>query len=539
MGLRNEHVEAADRLAAGRGRLAQQARRPRVVDEVVHQPAAQRVGGDRRLLRVGMHAHRRAVHQQIPAAGLGRPRARLRRDDHRHLLGAPAIARVHADLGAARREGNRDGPCRPAGAQNRHAQAGHEQAPCLQRSEKPAGVRVPTERAAVDDSDGVDRADTSRHGIRLVDALEQRDLERNRHARALQADRVRKRHEVVGVGRLQRQVDGVEPGGPKRRVVHRRRHRVRHRRADDSVHVGRFGHRAESILLEHFRDAQLADARDGAGISPARFEPSGEHTRGQPRFTHRDEHHLSLLALRRAQIEQGQAIAEAVCRRGDLDDLRPRGPHRARGLAEVARHRAVVVHRQHDPTPADPRDQIVEMRVPFDVHVLGAEGQRLAKQPPALFLRSPELTAFPRRTAGDDDRPAAARERAGDARILDRIETQLDQIGVSHQVPLAAEVRRRRGRHGYAETRPRHVSITDQKKSLFNRGGLKRLELSSRGGRSGQGGCLFRCAPIPPGRRRRAAGGTGRRREEDVPHHRNLRTISKGPSRVKRLAISP
>ena len=47
-----------------------------------------------------------------------------------------------------------------------------------------------------------------------------------------------KRHEIVGAGGGKRQIDRVEPRRRERGVVHRRRHRVRDRRADEAVDVG-------------------------------------------------------------------------------------------------------------------------------------------------------------------------------------------------------------------------------------------------------------------------------------------------------------
>src|SRR6185436_14900172 len=82
------------------------------------------------------------------------------------------------------------------------------------------------------------------------------------------------------------------------------------------------------------------------------------------------------------------------------------------------------------------------------------------------------------------------------------------------------------------EVSSRHfVASLRQKKSPFNRYRLKRLAMSSRGGRSGQGGCLFNRAPIPPRRRRDAGGGTGRRVEEGSTNHRK-RDDTKGSAPV-------
>ncbi len=71
--LRDEHLEAADRVGAGRARLAQEPRFQRVVDQVVHQRALQMRAIERRLVDVRPGADRRGVDQQIPS-GRRRPR---------------------------------------------------------------------------------------------------------------------------------------------------------------------------------------------------------------------------------------------------------------------------------------------------------------------------------------------------------------------------------------------------------------------------------------------------------------------------------
>src|SRR5207245_3691966 len=59
--LRDEHLQAADRLASRGRRLAQQTRGRRVVDEVVDVAPRELVRRHRRLVDTGVHADRRAV----------------------------------------------------------------------------------------------------------------------------------------------------------------------------------------------------------------------------------------------------------------------------------------------------------------------------------------------------------------------------------------------------------------------------------------------------------------------------------------------
>ena len=74
----------------------------------------------------------------------------------------------------------------PPGAENRRARACQIH-PIPQRMKEAIHVGVVRHPPAVDDADGVDGTDAACDRIDLVDTLEQRDLVRNRHARA--ADR--------------------------------------------------------------------------------------------------------------------------------------------------------------------------------------------------------------------------------------------------------------------------------------------------------------------------------------------------------------
>ena len=67
------------------------------------------------------------------------------------------------------------------------------------------------------------------------DSRQQIDLERQGDTGAAYVHRRGKREEVVRVGRLERDVDGIDAGGTKGRVVHRRRDRVAGWTRDDAV----------------------------------------------------------------------------------------------------------------------------------------------------------------------------------------------------------------------------------------------------------------------------------------------------------------
>ena len=97
------------------------------------------------------------------------------------------------------------------------------------------------------------------------------------------------------------------------------------------------------------------------------------------------------------------------------------------------------------------RHEIIEARARFDVDVLCAKRQRVGEDALSLFFRPLEVTAFPLRTARDDDGTAAAGQRAGDVGVAHRVETELDQIGVGDFVAAAAQLGHGRRCHGHTE----------------------------------------------------------------------------------------
>ena len=166
-----------------------------------------------------------------------------------------------------------------------------------------------------------------------------------------------------------------------------------------------------------------------------------------------------------AEIEQRHAVAEPLGLDGNLDDFGAGRSHRLHEPGEIGRHAREVVVRQHDAPAARMRHEIVEARARFDVDVLRAERQRVGEDAPSLFFRALEVAAFPLRTARDDDGTAPAGQRAGDVRVADRVEAELDQIGVGDLVAAAAQLGHGRRCHGYTEQWLRHQA--DTKKSLF------------------------------------------------------------------------
>ena len=66
------------------------------------------------------------------------------------------------------------------------------------------------------------------------------------------------------------------------------------------------------------------------------------------------------------------------------------------------------------------------------------------QQSEPLGLAAPELAALEGRTAGDDHRPGATVERAGNLGRLERVEPELDQVGL----PGGAVARLSQGREG-------------------------------------------------------------------------------------------
>ena len=318
-----------------------------------------------------MHADRRAVHQQVPASRLGRPRTDLDRRQRGDLPGLLAVPRVQSRRAAARSQGHGDGPRRTPGPEHGRAHTGERHA-IPKRLEESACVGVRADPTPVLDRNCVDRADAAGNRIGFVHVIEHRHFVRNRDARAADADRAAECLEIGGARRRKRQIHGIGARGAKRRVVHRRRHRMRHRTAHDAVHGGRVGQRAEVIVLEQRLRVQLPDFAHSPCVGPGRAEAAGEDARGHAVLSHPDEHETARPAPE-AEIEERDAVAQARHRRGDLNHLGASRLHGMDASGEIRRHAIKRMGRQHDPPSPGPGDHIVEARAPFDVDPLRAE----------------------------------------------------------------------------------------------------------------------------------------------------------------------
>ena len=316
-GLRDEHVEAVQGAAAGGRRVAQQPRRPRVVDEVVDQRAVEITGVDRRSIDVGVRADRRRVDQQVPAAARHRPWAR------RHVRGVGERLRrlgppgVHRYPGPARHEAADDRARRSAGADDRGAPALERLAG--QRGEEAFDVGVGPVPPAGATPQRVERAALPRRPRRVF-------LERRGHAGAGDAERIREREKVVEVGRLARNVDAVDAGGREGGVVHGRRHRMADGPADDRVDRRGRADAADPELVAQPVDRDLAGGHAVAAVGPAGADVLGQDTRGEARRPHRDhDRALALVASGAADGDDRQRIAKRLRRDGDLHECRCRG----------------------------------------------------------------------------------------------------------------------------------------------------------------------------------------------------------------------
>ena len=113
-------------------------------------------------------------------------------------------------------------------------------------------------------------------------------------------------------------------------------------------------------------------------------------------------------------------------------------------VRQIGRHAVEVVGRQHDPAAAGLRVTRSSKPARHSTSTYSAPRASASREEPtALFFRAVERAAFPGRPAGDDHRQPPAGERAGDVRVADRVEPQLDEVGVAHGVALAAQFRRR------------------------------------------------------------------------------------------------
>ena len=170
---------------------------------------------------------------------------------------APAVA-----------EGEGEGPPRATGAEQHHPAPVRVGPRIPQRGEEAVAVGVEAlERAVGPPPHGVDRLQARRRRRAAVDAHGHVGLVGHRDAEALDPERAHAGQRVAGVtGRhLEGEVHPVEPARLQGGVVHRRRQRVPHRRADHSCQAGLSGQAA------HERAGYVACR---ASSSPLRRWPS-------------------------------------------------------------------------------------------------------------------------------------------------------------------------------------------------------------------------------------------------------------------------
>ncbi len=144
-----------------------------------------------------------------------------------HGVGALGVPGVNRHGRPGTRQRRHHGARRAAGAEHSRAQSRKHDAAVAQRPQKAGDVAVRPLPSAVFDAKCVDGADLPRQRIDLVHPLGQRDLVRDGDAGARDAHPAREGHEVVGIGRRQRQVHAVDAGRSERGVVHRRGDGVR------------------------------------------------------------------------------------------------------------------------------------------------------------------------------------------------------------------------------------------------------------------------------------------------------------------------
>ena len=468
-----------------------------------------------------MHADRRAVDQQVPAPRLRRPAIRRAAD----AASPPAAARcrLRAWTRDARTRSTRARPPPPAPRRRRRAPtraAGQRHPIARAASRKPLDVGVAADPSPVDRANGVDGADPARAAVRPRRRVEQRHLERNRDARAADAEargrtsgsRRRRRPAAAGRPRPRRRRETprcASPARPSAAPAGRRRRRPRWLRD-----------RAEPILLD------AARARVSWPTSPARRRRSsairsGRRARASPgrRRPSRSRPALAGAPPARRNSSSGRQSLRRSASDGDLDDF---GARARASRARAPRDRPAR-RRSRATTGRCARPPVCAIRsskrgAPFDVDVLGAERERVAR----MRRRSSSVRRTRRlpRSAGRSrspaaSRPASAPATSGSATASRRSSTRSASTTASRCWRSSAVVA--------AVTVTQSERLSAHKKKASSTGGLKRLgSCASRGGRSGQGGCLFRSAPIPPPGRR-----THWRREAEAGRRRQLKSTGR------------
>ena len=165
--------------------------------------------------------------------------------------------------------------------------------------------------------------------------------------------------------------------------------------------------RAEPIAFQQRRGIHLAEIGERSCIGPGRSESPREDARCQAGLAHADQNQPATAARLSAEVEKRYAVGETVHRRRDLDHLRAGRSHGLRAVVQIGRRSRKVVRRHDDAPAAGLLDEILEMRAPLDIHVLGAEGQRVGEYPAPLLFGTSEPAPFPFRPARHERRAPA------------------------------------------------------------------------------------------------------------------------------------
>ena len=233
---------------------------------------------------------------------------------------------------------------------------------------------------------------------------------------------------------------------------------------DDAVDGGVRTDAAEAELVEQALNVNLPRGHIVTGVSPTRPKPACQHPCCDPGVAHGDPDHRHAGVL--ADRAQRQAVLQAMRRDGHLHDLGAARQHGLRLVVQVSRGAPEIVVGQDDSSPAGLRDQVGAATLPLDIHVLGSEREGFSENAPPLLFAALEHAALGRWTAGDDHRLLAARECGCRAWVAYRIQPQLHQVDIAHQVALRTQVGHGVGRHGCAEFCGLHLNSPNKKAPL-------------------------------------------------------------------------
>jgi hypothetical protein len=252
----------------------------------------------------------------------------------RHATGvaAPICPQSSAAVAARGRCASWGGAGGAAGAEN-HGLTPFQQDPAAsQRRHETLDVEVPGFEPPLAPRHGVRGADLPAELVGRGRALAKRQLERRGHAQPLRSDRFGKRDYVICIRALERHVHRIEAQLAEGRVVHRRRRRMRERRAHHAVERG-CGARLPHAVLPGQRRGRKLTGRRGAGERPTRSEQRRVHPADQPDRAQSDGH-VPILAT--GGVTQAQTVAQSGWRHRDLEDVRRLGSHRSYSVRQIA-----------------------------------------------------------------------------------------------------------------------------------------------------------------------------------------------------------